>query len=217
MPTYIQNAVDNLTAYGYGDTRNGVTAYTPQFEGFQEYLLHKNETFFAEVGNLNIPSLFGPVDGVYITYCNPGLAYRRRLVYRPYWVPKRKDFVGIVGISTPDINDVYNHFNQPGDDGNTDWERVCIKVKAAGFVSWGRPSYFANNFREMIVGANGQFSVQYFAFPYTNVNNPNPGDNYSGVQVGTIIKFFTEDEFSIVCFDTVQSIRTQMNTVPEAI
>ena len=45
MPTYVQNAVSGLIAYGYGDTRSGVTPYTPQFEGFQEYLLHKNETF----------------------------------------------------------------------------------------------------------------------------------------------------------------------------
>lgn len=217
MPTYLQNAVAQMNALGYGDTRSGVTAYTPQYQGFPEYILHKNETFYAEVGQLYVPSLSGDVDGAYITYCNPGWAYKRRQVFRPTWVPKRKDFVTLAPFQTPDINDIYNHFNQPGDSGRTAWERVCFKVNAAGFTSWGKPTYFNNNLRQFVVGANGQFTLEYVTFPYTNPNNPKPLENYSGVQVGTLIKFFTEDEFSIIVFESPQDIRTYINTVPIAI
>jgi len=215
MPTPLYNAVRNLTAYGYGDTRNGVTAYTPEYEGFQEYLVDRNQTFFLELGSLYIPALFAPLDGIYITYCNPGFSYKRRQVFRPSWVPKRKDFVAIVnGSLTPTIDEVYNHFNQPGDPGDTNWERVVIKVNAAGFTSWGKTQYFNNDYKEILVSANGQFTVEYVTFPYTNANNPNPGKNYSGVQVGKLIKFFTEDEFSIIVFDDVEDIGTAINTVP---
>jgi len=216
MPTYVPNSVEGLTAYGYGDTRNGVVPYTPTLTGaFPEYLIHKNETFFVETGSLYIPSAGLSENGAYITYCNPGWSYRARNVFRPAWVPFRKDFILTNNAPGITINDWYNKLNQPGFNQNAVWERVCIKVKAAGFVSWGRRTYFNNDYRQILVGANGQYSVQYFTFPYTNPNNPNPGSNYDGVQVGTIIKFFTEDECSIICFDTPQAIALFQNTVPE--
>lgn len=215
MPTtYLNNAVDNLYAYGYGDTKNGVTAYYPQYEGFQEYTVHKHQSFFIETGSLFIPFLGGPIDGGYITYCNPGWSYRARNVFRPTWVPFRKDFFALAGQITPTLDNIADRFNNPGEETHYELDRVVFGVKAAGFISWGRRTYFNNDYREMLIGANGKFTVQYITFPYTNPNNPNPGKNYDGVQVGKIIKFFTEDEFSIIVFEDTEDIRTKMNTLP---
>lgn len=216
MPTtYFNKAVGNLIAYGYGDTKNGVSPYIPQYEGFQEYLVHKHQSFFIETGSLYIPAYSGDQNGFYITYCNPGWSYRARNVFRPTWVPFRKDFFSIVGQpDPPTLQTALNHFKYPGEVGHTELDRVVFGVKAAGFISWGRRTYFNNDFREMLIGANGKFTVQYVTFPYTNPNNPNPGKNYDGVQVGKIIKFFTEDEFSIIVFEDTEDIRASMNTLP---
>jgi len=213
MPTYFNNAVDFLYAYGYGDTRNGVTPYTPQYEGFQEYTVHKHQSFFIETGSLFIPFLSASVAGAYITYLNPGWSYRARNVFRPTWVPFRKDFITIEGFNNPTLSDITDIFNNPGNSNHTQPDKVVFSVKAAGFISWGRRTYFNNDYKQMLIGANGKFTVQYVTFPYTNPNNPNPGKNYDGVQVGTIIKFFTEDEFSIIVFENTQDIRAGMNVL----
>ena len=216
MPTYLHNAVRELNAYGYGDTRNGVTPYATTYEGFPEYIVHKNQSFFIETGFLNVPALPpAPIQGAFITYCNPGWSYRARSVFRPTFVPFRKDFILTSdGFENQTLEDFYNRFNNIGNLGRTELDRVVFNVKAAGFISWGRRTYFNNNFKEMLIGANGMFTVQYVAFPYTNVNNPRPVDNYDGIQVGSMIKFFTEDEFSIIVFDRPQDIGTSINTLP---
>jgi len=216
MPTYLHNAVAGMNAYGYGDTRNGIVAHNFASTGqWPEYYVHKNETFYIETGSLFVPSLGFDLNGLVITYCNPGFAYRRRQVFRPSWVPKRQVFVDLQGLPTPPtITDAYDHFNNPGTPGETQLDRVVVSVNVAGTMSWGRPSYFNNNYKTMIVGANGQFDMQPFQFPYTNSNNPYPSLNSGGIQKGYLIKFFTEDEFSLIVFEQVQDIYAEMNLLP---
>lgn len=212
---YINNAVSNLKSYGYGDTESGVTPFNPNLTSYPDYFVNKYETFFVELGELFVPALNANRTGYYITYPTPGLAYKKRLVWRPTWVPKRKDFFIIDGSPIPTQNGtlLYDTFNAPGEPGEEVADKVLFQVQAAGFMSRGKVQLFNNNYRDIFVSALGQYTVQYFTFPYTNVNNPRPGLNYDGVQVGTIIKFFSEDEFSIICFQQVQDIRTAQNIV----
>ena len=127
----------------------------------------------------------------------------------------RQAFIDLQGDpGDPTIWDAYDHFNNIGTPGETQLDRVVISADVAGTMSWNRRSLFNNDYQTMIIGANGQFDAQPIQFPYTNPNNPRPELNTDGVQRGTAIKFFTEDEFTLIVFSTVQDIYDDMNNLP---
>lgn len=215
MPTYLHNAVTNMNAYGYGDTRNGVTPYNPIYEGFPEYTIKINSSFFVETGSLFIPILGAEKNGFFITYLQPGWSYKSRVSVRPTFVPFRKDFFDYVGMpEPPTILDGYNKLNTVGETGHEEVTLNVIKIKSAGFISYSSRTIYQDT-KDLLVSANGQFTVQYYAFPWPYASSPDQSKNFDGVQVGSIIKFFTEDQYSIICFDTVAYIRNHMNLLPE--
>jgi hypothetical protein len=215
MPTYLPNVVTRLFAYGYGDTRNGVIPYNPIYEGFPEYAIKVNSSFFVETGSLFIPAYSAPQNGFYITYVQPGWSYRSRVSIRPTFVPFRKDFFDYAfSGDNPTIDDGYEKLNTAGEEDHTEIVLNVIKVRTGGFISYGGRTIYQDD-KEILVSANGQYTVQWYAFPWPLATSPIPSRNVDGMQIGAIIKFFSEDQYSIICFDNVEDIRAKLNKLPE--
>ena len=214
MPTYLPNVVTGLNAYGYGDTRNGVVPYTPIYEGFPEYAVKINSSYVVETGQLYIPFTQTTENGFYITYLQPGWSYRSRNTLRPTFVPFRKDFFTIVGgPSIPTLEDGYDKLNSVGEPNHEEIALNVINIRSAGFISYSARTLYTSP-KEFLLSANGQYTIQYYAFPWPEATSPKPQHNYDGMQVGTIIKFFTEDQYSIICFQTIAEIRAYLNILP---
>lgn len=211
---YLANTVGGMSAYGYGDSIGGIVPYYIEYAGYQEYLVNIYETFYIEPASLNLLYIPFTEAGYNITYCNPALSFNKRLIRRPTFTPKRVDFFNFAPYTPNTIDRCEDKFNYPGETGHTTLTRVVIRVQAAGFVSRDVKNMFGNDYREILVSAKGKYTVEQYEFQYTNPNNPNPSNNFNGIQVGSRIKFFTEDEYSIVCFNTVEDIRIQINTLP---
>jgi hypothetical protein len=217
MPTYLHNTATGLTAYGFGDTRLGVDVIDPIYGGFPEYTIKSNSSFFVEIGTLFIPALSASENGFYITYVQPGWSYRSRVSIRPTFVPFRKDFFSFNPpdpFVPPTLNDAYEKLNTLGDPGHTDIGLNVMRIKSAGFISYSKRTMYESP-KDILVSANGQFTVQYYIFPWPLATSPDPANNFSGMQRGCIIKFFSEDQYSIITFDEVQDVRTKLNVLPE--
>ena len=217
MPSYLPNVVRGLNAYGYGDTRNGLVAYTPIYEGFPEYSIKINSSFFVETGSFFVPFLGGDRPGFYITYLQPGWSYRSRNTLRPNFVPFRKDFFDYQGqpqFTAPTIVDGFNKLNSVGEDLNEVFTLNVMRIASAGFISYSARTLYTAP-KELLVSAYGQFTLQYIAFPWPIATSPNPSRNFDGMQIGTMIKFFTEDQYSIIAFESIETISTKMNLIPD--
>jgi len=214
MATYLPNVVTGLTAYGYGDTRNGLVAYTPIYDGFPEYAVKVNSSFFVETGSLFVPALFGEKFGYNITYLQPGWSYRSRNSIRPTFVPFRKDFFDFYGASpVPTFEEGFDKLNFAGEPGEEQNILNVFKIKSAGFLSYSARTLYQSP-KDLMVSANGQFTLQYIAYPWPEATSAWPINNFDGMQIGTMIKFFTEDQYSIITFEPIEEIRKLLNLVP---
>jgi len=111
------------------------------------------------------------------------------------------------------LYDEFNKLNSVGESGEEVFTLNVMQISQAGFLSYSARTLFTSP-KDILVSAYGQFTLQYIAFPWPYATSPNQPRNFDGMQIGTMIKFFTEDQYSIISFDSIETITTKMNLVP---
>ena len=217
--TYSNNTVGSLNAYGYGDTRNGVTPI-PYFNSFPEYVVQVRSTsFYITTGDFYVPIFQADLPGYYITYLPSGWNYVRRINGRPLFAPKRRDFFQINGIGSDvqTLDNAFIHFNYPGENGRQSQYEGVIKVYAVGCTSSYRMSPYSGEITtpgDILVSQQGEFVVEQYTYAHQDLSSIPSGyrQNYfNGIQNCSCIRFFTEDNFGIIVLDLPQDIRTKLN------
>ena len=201
--------------YGIGDTRNGIKVLTLQETGFTETPIPLNSQFIVEPGQLVNPYGVVPItiNGYIVTFITPGWNYRSRVSVRPTFVPKTQIFVDYTGLST--LMDAYEFFNTVYDEGTSTNVIVngVMKVTAYGESSWGKVTNYGAP-KDYLVSCSGGFIAKREEFT-APAWTPNPGSVINGIQVGSKIQFFTEDQFSLILFDDISTIRYNLNSTPD--
>lgn len=198
--------------YGVGDTRNGVKAIALYESGWTEAPIPLNSQFIVEQSSLYVPQLSGNKTGFKVTFLTPGWNYRSRVSVRPNFVPKTQIFVDKTGVDT--MTQAYEFFNTVEDEDTSTNVIVngVMRVTAYGESSWGNVTNYGAP-KEYLVSCSGGFFTkreEFIAPAWT----PNPGGIINGYQQGSKLQFFTEDQFSLILFDYISTIRTNLNTIP---
>lgn len=204
MPTYIGGCV-NPYLYGTGDTLNGIQGFVPDY-GIPEVPIPLDNTFLIELGDVYVPQLppdlRNMTDAWKITFLNPGSP------------TAKKQFVVSNGFGNDTIPQGYDFFNTITEGSPSFKTNGVFNIAVAGQNSAGIKQFFAAP-KYMLLSMRGVFTVESVTFPWTNSNNPRPNQNFNGIQRGSKVSFFTEDNFFLYTFDMPQDIRTSLNTLPE--
>lgn len=206
MPTYIGGCV-NPYLLGTGDTLNGIQGFVPDYIAAPEVPIPLNNTFTIELGDVYVPQ-YPPIarnitDAWKITFLNPGSP------------TAKKQFVVSNGLGNNTISEGYDFFNTiTEDDPNNFKTNGVFNIAVGGQNSSGIKQFFAEP-KYMLLSMRGVFAVESVTFPWTNSNNPNSNQNFNGIQRGSKVSFFTEDNFFLYTFDTPQDIRSSLNILPE--
>lgn len=204
MPlTYIQNAVRPFL-YGTGDSVNGIQGFVPDY-GIPEVPISLNNTFLVELGDVYVPQL--PPDIRQLTDC-------WKITFLPPGSPtEKKQFVVSDGFGNNTISQAYSFFNTIIESGSVITDGA-FQLTVAGQNSAGSKQFFASP-KQMLLSLRGEFTVEAIEFPWNKPGNPNPNQNFNGVQRGSKVTFFTQDNYFIYTFNLPQDIRTKLNTLPQ--
>ena len=198
--------------YGTGDTRSGVKAITLYESTWTEAPIPLNNQFIVEASSLYVPQLGFNKSGYKVTFLSPGWNYKTRVSIRPTFVPRTQIFVHKTGLVTMD--DAYEFFNTVEDEDTSSNVIVngVMMVTAYGESSYGIVTNYGAPKTYLVSCAGGFFTKkeEFIAPAWT----PFPGSVENGYQQGSRLQFFTEDQFSLILFTTISTIRTNLNTIP---
>lgn len=202
--TYLANAVSPYL-YGTGTTPSALVGYVPP-SGVPEVPITLNQTFMIELGSVFVPQLGqnGMLisDGWKITFLPSGGPMAKR------------QFLVSDGFGGNTIPEGYDFFNTVIESGSGVKTNGVFNIAVAGQVSSNVKQMYPS-YKKMLLSSRGQYTVETAYFPYSKPDNPSPSRNVNGIQRGSKINFFTQDNFSLFVFELPQDIRTQLNLLPD--
>jgi hypothetical protein len=198
---YVQNAV-NPYFYGVGNPVLGVPVSPIPWNGIREIPVNLNQTFMVETTSFIVPEIspVSPINGFLLTYLNSGADLQRTQM-----------LIDITG-SVSTIDAAYDFFNTiPESGAKTDG---VLRLLLAGQGSPVSGISFVSSPTEKLISMRGEYTVMQADFPWPYATSPRQNMNNSGIQTGSVITFFTSDNFQLFSFDLPQDIRTDLNTLP---
>jgi len=204
----------NPSLFAIGDSRNGLKQLTSPagVSPFTEMALPLNQPFIVEEHTMFLPLLGFNKSGFKITFLTPGWNYKSRVSVRPTFVPRTQIFIDPFGVNT--IEEAYEYFNTFLDeDTSTNVEvRGVQLVSAYGEYSYGKLTAY-DSVKKYLISTSGIQFARYFEFPSPSWT-PDPESVTNGYQLGSLVQFFTEDQFSLALFNVIAEFRTNSNTMP---
>lgn len=198
MPTYIGNCVSPFF-YGAGNSVNGPVVYPLPPDGTPEQPISLNTTFWIETRNFYVDYLFGEIPGYMVNFVPSGSNHFQR-----QWL------IDVPGNHT--IDAAFNFFNTVPE--NSSKTNGVIKILSAAKGDTLSSTVYYDTPKSKLLSARGEFTVEQYFFPWPQNTSPIPSRNQNGIQRGSIIKFFANDNSFLVCFELPQDIATKLNVMP---